>query len=277
MTDVVKARVPPGTNTIQRRRDNTETPKHPDQSKLSAWSTPTSPVSVLELVSGAKEHSTGAVRVETLFFSSPQDQADAITEAPDADLSERLRNVLPVIAPMAEGEDFVLARVVGRLLSRSVLRAAQRVPSATSAQTDRRYDCFRNKLVAMLLDEPIEDGVTHPAEGLIDEALRADSSDCQNWLSQVLVEHYPTRLSLCASIVRCIGRLDYDRVRGWGMRVADDALRNRDAEVREAAIRALEAWGGPAAIDMLRRHKDAEVWLNEYVQQVIVDLSGTTS
>ncbi len=144
-------------------------------------------------------------------------------------------------------------------------------------QVEQRYRSFRSKLIATLLDEPIEDGVTHPAEHLIDKALRIDSADCQNWLSQALVELYPTRPTLGASIVRCIGRLDYERVGEWGMHVVDDALRNRDVEVREAAIRALEAWGGRAALEMLRGHKDTKDWLNEYVQQVIVDLSGTTS
>lgn len=210
-----------------------------------------STVGLCRIESASEEHGTAPSETEAFLISSSQDQADAVLNADDKHLSRHVR--------------------------RTHWDIAQRATSFDLARIDHQYIRFRSKLIAALLDEPIEDGVTHPGEGLIDEALREDSSDCQNWLSQVLVEHYATRPSLCASIVRCIGRLDYDQVRGWGMRVIDDALRNRDAEVREAAIRALEAWGGPAALEMLRRHKDAEAWLNEYVQQVIVDLSGTTS
>jgi hypothetical protein len=54
----------------------------------------------------------------------------------------------------------------------------------------------------------------------------------------------------------------------------DDALRHKDAEVREAAIRALEKWGGDEALRILRQHRDAEEWLNDYVRQGTLDLSG---
>lgn len=283
MTDVLEAKARSGTHTIQRLWDDTETPeqavdtKEADQVPFLAWNLRDSHVGVLTFVSGAKGYGTTPCGVEALFVSSPQDQADAIFEPPGADLSDRLQDVLCTLPLVAPGEEFVPPEVMKRLLSRITLITPQRVPNSTSAQTRRRYDCFRSKLIAALLDEPIEDGVTHPAEHVIDEALRTNSSECRDWLSETMVEHYQTRPSIGASIVRCIGRLEYDQVGLWGMRVIDDALQNRDAEVRDAAICALEAWGGPAALNMLRRHQDAEPWLNEYVKQVIVDLSGTSS
>ena len=85
------------------------------------------------------------------------------------------------------------------------------------------------------------------------------------------------RPSLSASLLRCIGRLDYTYVKGWGLEVVDDALRHEDPEVREAGIRALESWGGYDSLAMLRRHSDSELWLDTYVQQVILDLSDTAS
>ena len=212
---------------------------------------PKPPIGLLLIESASEEHGTEPSGTQALLFSSSEDLADAIQNTADEDLSMYVRQMY--------------------------WDNAQFTPPLPMAEPDPEYIRFRGKVVAALLDEPIDDGVTHPVEGVIDEALRADSSKCQDWLSQVLVEHYPTRPSLCASIVRCIGRIDYDRVRGWGMRVADHALRNKDVEVRDAAVRALEDWGGSEALDMLRRHEDAVAWLNEYVQQVIVDLSGTTS
>ena len=242
---------------MQRRRDNTETPKQvvdtkePDQLKLCAQNVPASQVVVLTSVSGPEECSTAASGVEAFFVSLPQDQADAVLNAAGEDLSMHMR--------------------------RTYWGIARRATSFDLTRIDNQYIRFRSKLIATLLDEPIEDGVTHPAEALIDEALRTNSSKCRDWLAQVLVEHYQTRPSISASIVRCIGRLEYDRVGNWGMHVADDALRHKDVEVREAAVRALEAWGGSEALGMLRSHRDPVAWLNEYISQVIVDLSGTTS
>lgn len=296
MADVIEAKVLAGTHTGRRFWSDTETPKEivefsdmddragktinnlvdalssccviyfhrrlgsesrhgvtqPRQSKLCVWDRLASQAGMLRFVSGGEEHTTAPPHIEALLDSPTHQQANATPITPD--------------------EEYFF-----RHMRRTHWNIAQRAPSFHLTLIDQQYIRFRGKLVATLLDEPIEDGVTHPAEGLIDEALRANSSHCLDWLSQVLGEHYPTRPSLCASIVRCIGRLDFVRVRGWGMRVVDDALQNSDTEVREAAIRALEAWGEPEALDMLRRHEDAEDWVNEYVQQVIVDLSGTNA
>ena len=257
MADVVRAKVPRGTDTGERGWSDTETPKlvaeveQFRQSRLSEWVLPVSQFGIPRFASAGKELTVTPSLIEPLLISSPQQQADAVLNVTEEDLLRYMR------------------RIRGRV--------AQSEPTPHLPRIDRRYIRFRDKLVTTLLDEPIEDGVAHPAESLIDEALCADSSTCQDWLSQVLAEHYLTRPSMYASVVRCIGRLDYDRVGGWGMRVVDHALKNTDAEVREAAIRALEAWEGPRALEMLRRHEDAEPWLDEYVQQVIVDLSRTTS
>jgi len=53
------------------------------------------------------------------------------------------------------------------------------------------------------------------------------------------------------------------------------ALAQADPEVREAAVRTMEAWGGSAAIVLLRDHLEAEpvAWLSDYIRRVISDLS----
>lgn len=256
MAQALIEKSPPGTHIDERRRYDNETQKDAvGVEQVYQWAYWPSPPSASQVdiifVSGGEEHS-----VTSFVGESSQDPQEPQVHPPaDAVLN-------------TDVEDFL------RHIRYLLLRTARGPLYEHLDRVDDRYIRFRGKLIATLLDEPIEDGVTHPAEGFIDEALRAGSSDCKRWLSQVLIEYYPVRPSLCASIVRCIGRLDYDRVRRWGMRVVENALQNRDAEVREAAIRAIEAWERPEAIEMLRRHSDAEPWLNEYVQQVIVDLSG---
>ncbi|MBI4717397.1 MAG: hypothetical protein HY763_06305 [Planctomycetes bacterium] len=126
----------------------------------------------------------------------------------------------------------------------------------------------------MLLDEPVEDCVAHPAEQLLSQAMGMNRSGAQDWLSRLLVETYASRPSLAASILRCVGRLDFGEVGGWGLHVADDALHHSVAEVREAAVRALEAWGDAQGVRILRQHQEKERWLRAYIQQVIVDLSS---
>lgn len=282
MTEVLEAKAPDETHAIRRRWGNTETPK-PCQDRGQDNPPPAIKLVHFESRSNADTNVWGRKGEFTVPASDDQDKA--VVQALGTYDSYRLRQLLPFIASCEALADTPLTDVIKWLSELGISAARQPVPEyalklsrlSEVYQAENRNVHFRSRLIATLLDEPIEDGVTHPAEGLIEEALCADSSDCQNGLSQVLVENYPTRPTLCASILRCIGRIDYVRVREWGLGVVDDALQNRDTEVREAAIRALEAWGGPEALDMLRSHKDAEAWLDEYVQQVIVDLSETTA
>ena len=244
---------------------------------VTQWPAPEVLIDHFEFVSGSEECGIASVEIEPGFLAS-NEQAHTIQEAPGTDLPARLRNALPFIASDTSSTPFRrdrLAKVVARLLGCDVSLEREHTPSCTSAQA-ASYKRFRNELIATLRDEPIEDGVAHPAELVIAKVLCKNPSACKNWLSRALDEHQVTYASLGASIVRCIGRLEYDQVGAWGMGVADDALRHGSVEVREAAVRALEAWGGRKALEILRNHHDKRPWLDDYVQHVIADLSRTS-
>jgi hypothetical protein len=194
---------------------------------------------------------------------SPEGQDISVRAPQGADLPDRVRNQL------AHGAVEDVPNRTSDLIRRLVERLCAYHSRFDSAE-------FRRTLVAQLYDEPIEDAVAHPAEGWIRKALERDSSGCLQALSEALRNSYVDRASLAASILRCIGRMSYGQVGRWGLRVADDALRHQDVEVREAAVRALEAWGCREGLAMLRSHHDVEAWLDDYVRQVVSDLSDTT-
>lgn len=141
-------------------------------------------------------------------------------------------------------------------------------------QLESKYRRFRRRLIGLLCEEPIEEGVSHPADQLIKESLDADQVTCRDWLSRSLAENLYLRTSIAASILRCIGRLSSGQVGTWGIDVVEKAICSDDAEVRDAAIRALEKWGTDECLLVLRQHRDPEGWLDDYVQQVICDLES---
>jgi hypothetical protein len=134
--------------------------------------------------------------------------------------------------------------------------------------TPKKRRAFISNLEA-LFQRPIEDGVTHPAEAEVRAWLDADRSAACDWLSRAIRKERNSP----AMIIRIIGRQDFKLAGQWGLCVADEGLQHSDAEIREAAVRALEAWGGSDALSILRRHNDSEPWLNDYVRQVVRDLS----
>jgi hypothetical protein len=69
----------------------------------------------------------------------------------------------------------------------------------------------------------------------------------------------------------------YEQVGSWGIAVVKKALRHADVEVRDAAIRALEAWGGNESLQILQLHRDPVGWINNYLLQVIADLTEDRS
>jgi len=141
-------------------------------------------------------------------------------------------------------------------------------------EPDRSERVFRNSLIRTLEDDPIEDGVPHPAEGLIDKAMTVNVTACLDWLARAFTEYSSARPATCAALVRCIGRIKYDRVGSWGLGIARVAIKHIDIEVRESAVRALEAWEAPMSLSILRSHTEPDGWLADYIRRVIADMSS---
>lgn len=103
------------------------------------------------------------------------------------------------------------------------------------------------------LREPIEDGVTHPAEAEVEWLCTHTVG--QRWLNGVAQHYAEERPAELAVLLRCMGRLHPDTVGRWGYTfVSLWGFSHGSEEVRDAALRALERWGGPLAVKLLREH-----------------------
>jgi hypothetical protein len=141
---------------------------------------------------------------------------------------------------------------------------------AVSGETSSKI----RELIYLLNIEAIEDGYFHPAEKLIEDSLKSSKFDPNHWVYAAYFKHIDTEPTLAAGVLRLLGRFPRGQVGEWGMVIAINGLSHRDIEVREAAVRALERWGGHEALDALKTCVDAEPipWLATYIRQVIIDL-----
>lgn len=118
--------------------------------------------------------------------------------------------------------------------------------------------------------DPLEDGVSHPAEHIIGESLQSvDRSRIFACLRALSVDAEHPGLS--ASVLRCLSRWRLG-TSTWRAGIVRSALAADDVEMRDAAVQAAESWGGPEMRDMLRSHVEAVSWLRAYIQDVVEDL-----
>ena len=132
---------------------------------------------------------------------------------------------------------------------------------------------LRDLLYASFEAEPLEDGMDHPAEDIIDGAIRSTDDDhVFDWLYRACLDaEHPT---FSASVLRCLGRQMRPGTVLWRTELVRKALTADDVEIRDAAVQVAEFWGGLDIRDQLKIRVQTEPlqWLRNYMQDVIEDL-----
>ena len=145
----------------------------------------------------------------------------------------------------------------------------------TTAEPDPYLTKKQNKLAIPLYAafeaEPLEDGMYHPAEQIIGEALQSTEServlDCLRELS--LDASDP---GLSADVLRCLARQEHPGCASWRTELVRDGLATGSTEIRDAAVQAVEWWGDRDLRDVLKSHNEPVPWLRDYIREVIEDL-----
>lgn len=135
----------------------------------------------------------------------------------------------------------------------------------------REQKRLEDKLRAAFDDVPLEDGMHHPAEGIIADALTGtENSDVLTWLKAFSLDS--RHASLAASVLCCLGRQEHPGTERWRAGLVRDGLVARDVEIRDAAVQAAELWGDRGIRTILLAHSEPEPWLRDYVRDVADDL-----
>ena len=134
---------------------------------------------------------------------------------------------------------------------------------------------FTSEILSAIQAEPVEDGYCHPAEKLLKRALIEHASETIRWLHNIISRE--NNASIVASILKCLGRVEFEICNDWGFNLVGTALEHPDVEVRDDAVQVLEIWGTTEAISLLKKHRSREqvVWLQSYIERVIQNLEGS--
>lgn len=119
--------------------------------------------------------------------------------------------------------------------------------------------------------DPLEDGMYHPAEEIIIEALHSEENHLVlEWLRTECLD--VARPSFAASVLRCLGRQTEPGTNSWRAELVGAALAIKDVEIRDAAVQAVESWEDPELLDLLESHSESVTWLRDYIHDVFDDL-----
>ena len=165
-------------------------------------------------------------------------------------------------------ELFLAARLVPNVVLASAFQAEDQQESFIDG---REEDRLLYLLKASFDAQRLEDGMDHPAEGIISNAL-AVSYDARifKWFTAVCVDTTDSNTS--ASVLRCLGRQPSPGTDKWRTDLVHRALGVDDVGIRDAAVQAAETWGGASIRSVLGMHSDPVPWLQKYIVDVIDDL-----
>ena len=137
---------------------------------------------------------------------------------------------------------------------------------------EREQGWLANKLHAEFEAEVLQDGEHHPAEDLIQEALRTSQERVVlKWFETWAVD--ASQPSFAASLLRCLGRQERFGTDSWRTELIRKALSVDNVDIRDAAVQAVESWEDRELIQVLMGHDEPEHWLKDYIQGVICDLT----
>ena len=89
----------------------------------------------------------------------------------------------------------------------------------------------------------LEDGISHPAEEIIGQALQSgECPDVLAWLRALCLN--TAQPSFAASVLRCLGRQSDPGTDKWRAGLVRAALATDDVEIRDGAVQAAESVGG---------------------------------
>jgi len=118
--------------------------------------------------------------------------------------------------------------------------------------------------------EPLEDGFSHHAERIIDDALRSLKGwQVLTWLRGLSLD--ASDPGFAAAVLRCLARRRLGTP-AWHAGIVQSALAADDVEMRDAAVQAAESWGGQEVLEVLGNHIEVIPWLRNYLEDVVEDL-----
>lgn len=206
------------------------------------------------------------LRLESLDPCAPTLGASAIAQVRDqfqADLVGRSRMLVSFVGN-PDLERALMPVPVAVLLPERSFNPFEEAPPwwPTELLRDAR------RLRSALEGESVEDGMSHPAEFVLEELLQRYGADA---LVNLILG--TARPAMAAEMIRLLARTEPPQS-ATIRRLVEEGLRRESVELRDAVAQAVELWEDTEAAAVLSKHQEPIAWLADYMDRVVKDLRG---
>ncbi len=164
--------------------------------------------------------------------------------------------------------DHLNVRFERQSVSDTSLEMPQKLSALLIRTTEERR--FTRELQWAFDKDPIEDGMIHPAENIIDKALVSiNELTVLSLLRDICLNQ--DNPDLASSVLRCVGRKDNIGTSSWRVALVREGLSSGDLEIRDAAAQAADWWADSDSeiINILDAHSEPVWWLQNYIRDII--------
>lgn len=132
-------------------------------------------------------------------------------------------------------------------------------------------ELFSAKLIMLINDVDFEYGMDNECDVFVRESMSVYRGRVMTWLN-ILYNDNISNKKILIGILRILARLDFKTAYPICFGIVRKAAYCNDTEIVESAVRALESWGTAECLKLLENINVQEPWLQEYINEVIVDL-----
>ncbi len=119
---------------------------------------------------------------------------------------------------------------------------------------------------------PVEDSVSHPAEGLLEEFLEKHCRNRQAMDKLVDFCADSSRPEFTVSALKCLARIEGFGYNRWQTSLVAKCLAMPDVEVRGAAVQLAVFWGDYRLKELLESHVEPVPWLKGRIRKVMEEM-----
>lgn len=130
---------------------------------------------------------------------------------------------------------------------------------------------YTQEFLNLILEDDFEYGYSSQSETFVKKLFNINTLITKEWLNTIFIDYFnDTRIII--GLLHIISHLNYYKIYPQGQTMAIAALSHTSSQVIECGIRVFENWGTSDSLKLLKNVQCRDMWLQEYVEQVILDL-----